>query len=452
MKLLIVDDGHYVVEYLKHLLDWKSFGIQHVQTTINSIEAKQLLNANDTDILITDIRMPEVSGIDLLEHIHQQKLKTKVIFLSGYSQFDYAQKAIRLGVLDYLLKPVDKEDMEKAIEQVIKTIEDQPKAAAVDWEQFDGLGLLLSILCESSAVKDSHCQPYAELLSNDHFCFFQVDHYKEIDEATIRDYNAGLPCFVWRTDTMLTGLVRHADSNLLSKRVERLQLSDPFQLSHKNIVRHHFYQFFYGENISISDFTKLQSTIQLPNTIETESLRKHVLKKFTQLESKKLKIIFLMELILSLHSADRTLEQTESVNWTFNALHNPDDAMQTIVTSLSQTEKNKKLSNEHIIQMVREYIDCHLADCLSLEELSEHVHLHPVYLSKLYKQETGENLSAYIAMKRLEKAARLLVESNLHVVDISQMVGYKKTQYFIKLFKGEYGVTPQQYRKQQLQP
>lgn len=113
MRLLIVDDGHYIVEYLKHLLDWGSFGIEHIETSTNSIEAKQILSQNHIDILITDIRMPEVSGIDLLQLINEMSLRTKVVFLSGYSQFDYAQKAVRLGALDYLLKPVDKEDMEK---------------------------------------------------------------------------------------------------------------------------------------------------------------------------------------------------------------------------------------------------------------------------------------------------------------------------------------------------
>lgn len=146
MRLLIVDDGHYIVEYLKHLLDWNKFGIHQIVTSTNSVEAKQLLNQNQIDILITDIRMPEVSGIDLLEHINENMLKTKVVFLSGYSQFDYAQKAIRLGALDYLLKPVDKEDMEKAMKQVLKSIDEQQLKPQIMWEKFDGLGYLLSVI------------------------------------------------------------------------------------------------------------------------------------------------------------------------------------------------------------------------------------------------------------------------------------------------------------------
>jgi len=450
MKLLIVDDGHYIVEYLKHLLDWKSFGIEYVQTSTNSIEAMQILNANDIDILISDIRMPEVSGIDLLEHIHQQKLKTKVIFLSGYSQFDYAQKAIRLGILDYLLKPVDKEDMEKSIEKVIKMIGEQPKATVIDWEHFEGLGFLLSLLSESS-VNKSEYEPYISSLDKDHFCFFKLMNFEEIDEATIRDYNGDLSCLVWRTGSMLAGFVRHADSKILVERIENIELSDRFQFSHKNSVRHHFYKLFYNESINISDFSWIQDSVNFPTLIETESFRKHIVNKYTSLENKTYRLIYLIELVMYLYAADNTIYQMEAVHWMFNGLNDPDYTLQNITTVISQNEKNKKMSNEHTIQMIREYIESHLADGLSLEELGEYVHLHPVYLSKLYKQETGSNLSSYISLKRLEKASRLLIESNLHVVDISRMVGYKKTQYFIKLYKEEYGVTPQQYRRQQLQ-
>lgn len=455
MKLLIVDDGHYIVEYLKHLLDWKLFGIHHIQTSTNSIEARELLDQNQIDILITDIRMPEVSGIDLLEHIHQHKLKTKVIFLSGYSQFDYAQKAIRLGILDYLLKPVDKEDMERAMEKAVKIIKAQPAAAAIDWESFDGLGFLLSILCEApveAAANVPNYEQYADLFGEDRFCFFKIPMHSANEEAAIRDYNNGLDCFVWAAESMLAGIVRHTDAETVAARINHIELSDSFQFSRKNRVRHHFYHFFYNEQVSANDYAWRKDCGAFLLTADTETLRKAVYKKYNQLEHNKDQLLFVMELIYTLHKASTSLTQADITNWMFNGLHTPEQTLQSMLACISQNEKTKKLSNERTIHMIKEYIESHLGDSLSLEELGDHVHLHPVYLSKLYKQETGENLSAYISARRLEKASRLLVESNLHVVDISQMVGYKKTQYFIKLFKDEYGITPQQYRKQQLQP
>ncbi|WP_037289777.1 response regulator transcription factor [Saccharibacillus sacchari] len=241
MELLIVDDGQYVVEYLKHLLDWKKFGMEHVETTTNPAEARALIDSGRFNLVISDIRMPEISGLDLLEHIYESRLHTKVIFLSGYSQFDYAQKAIRFGALDYLLKPVDQRDMETAMTQATK-------------------------------------------------------HLQEHDPS-----------------------------------------------------------------------------------------------KYDQPEP--------------------------------------------------------KVSPQNVVRVIQAYIADHLGEPLSLEDLGRIVHLHPVYLSRLYKQETSENLSTHILGMRLERSARLLENSTLHVVDIARMVGYRKPQYFIKLFKERYGTTPYQYRR-----
>jgi two-component system, response regulator YesN len=254
MRLLIVDDGYYIVEYIKYLLEWKKIGINSITTTTNPIEAKALLEQEPISILITDIRMPEVSGLDLLEHINKKQLRTKVIILSGYSEFEYSQKAIRLGAVDYLLKPVDKDDLEKTIKLVINKM-------------------------------DKH-------------------------QSDIR-----------------------------------------LEITSKDIV---------------------------------------------------------------------------------------------------QIEKDRKCTNMDIINTVQAYIADHLSDDISLDELGKVVYLHPVYLSKLYKQETGENLSNYIPRKRLEKASKLLLDSNLNVIDISHLVGYKKPQYFIMLFKHQYGFTPHQYRRNRI--
>ena len=105
------------------------------------------------------------------------------------------------------------------------------------------------------------------------------------------------------------------------------------------------------------------------------------------------------------------------------------------------------MSTQTIINKVQTYIDDHLSQGLSLDELGKVAYLHPVYLSKIIKQEMGENVSNYISRKRLEKASRLLQDSELRIIDIAHMVGYKKNQYFIQLFKIEYGLTPYQYRR-----
>ncbi|MGN7761150.1 response regulator transcription factor [Paenibacillus sp. 22594] len=445
MRLLIVDDGFYIVEYLKHLLDWTKYGVDQIETTTNSIEAKGILEQGQTDILITDIRMPEVSGLDLLEHINKHMLKTKVIILSGYSQFDYAQSAIRLGALDYLLKPVDKEDMEKAMQSVIKNIGENPP----DKVEFDGLGYLLSVICEQ--------QPSVHPCSNDSysfntqsFCFFQVPKASGKDEITLKDNCEGLDDFFWRTPSGLAGLVLTSRMSSLEHKVEHIQFSQSFELTRKNTVRHTFYHFFHNEEMEASDFSRWKdwNLSAKFDAAQWELVRRNMLKKFAQLTTRKQKLLYLLEFIHSVYFESDPLQPAEVADLLFHQLSDPDEALKSIMLSISEWNKHNDCANNQIVHTVQTYIADHISECLSLEDLGKIVHLHPVYLSKLYKQETGENLSTYISMKRLEKASQLLIDSSLHVVDISHLVGYKKNQYFIKLFKDQYGVTPYQYRRQ----
>jgi two-component system response regulator YesN len=116
--------------------------------------------------------------------------------------------------------------------------------------------------------------------------------------------------------------------------------------------------------------------------------------------------------------------------------------MEQFKRSLQEVSPNRN----HIIRQVHEFIEQHLKEDVSLTRVGEHVYLHPVYLSRLYKKETGESLSAYITRIRMEKAVMLLTTTNMKVADIAQEVGYQKTQYFIHIFKEFYHHTPQNYR------
>ncbi|WP_342562099.1 response regulator [Paenibacillus sp. FSL R7-0345] len=455
MKLLIVDDGHYIVEYLKHLLDWKKFGVQQVVTSTNSLEARHLLSQNDVDILITDIRMPEVSGLDLLEHISGQLLKTKVVFLSGYSQFDYAQKAIRLGALDYLLKPVDKEDMEKAMQQVLKNIDEQQRKQQPVQAEFDGLGFLLSVIGGAAPAKGDNefaaCDAVQQL--KERYCFFQLTDAKGSEEVTLRNHDCASEGFIWTAGPSVTGLLRVSGAGPLAAEIENISFSESFEFADKNTVRHIFCRFYYREEPDAGDCTLLQNCTAHPKreNVDWEAARKNILRSYAKLQTRKQQILYLLDFIQLLYFTSGRLQQSEVAGWIFKELAEPDDALESVLLCVTRLERSPKLTNSHIVRTIQAYITGHIGDGLSLDDLGKIVHLHPVYLSKVYKQETGENLSGFIAAKRLEKASQLLRESNLHVIDISQLVGYKKPQYFIKLFKEQYGITPYQYRRQQIQ-
>ena len=102
-------------------------------------------------------------------------------------------------------------------------------------------------------------------------------------------------------------------------------------------------------------------------------------------------------------------------------------------------------TDQDSISWIKQYIEENYNKNLSLEVLGELVHLHPAYLSRVFKEETGKNLSAYITDVKMEKAAELLQE-NLRVREVMEQVGYQKSQYFSKIFKEKFGMTPKEYK------
>ena len=107
MNVLLVDDDRFVIAALKKKIDWNALHISHVYTACNVKQAQNIINEQEIQICVCDIEMPGQSGLDLLSWVRDSKMDILFIFLTSYADFNYAQKALSLSTMDYLLKPVD---------------------------------------------------------------------------------------------------------------------------------------------------------------------------------------------------------------------------------------------------------------------------------------------------------------------------------------------------------
>lgn len=118
--ILVVDDEPRTRQGIKQALEVSGAGRYQVETADNGIAAAQRLREGKVHLLITDVRMPEVSGLDLIRQLAEEKCKPVTIVISGYAEFQYVQQALQLGAVNYLLKPLDKQELLQVVEDALK--------------------------------------------------------------------------------------------------------------------------------------------------------------------------------------------------------------------------------------------------------------------------------------------------------------------------------------------
>lgn len=118
-RVYIADDEVWIIIGLKKLIEKSGLPFQIIGEANNGVAALEEIEEKKPDILFTDIRMPGYNGLELMERLNEKGLSMKVVFISGYADFEYAQSAIRLGAFDYLLKPVDQDKLQEVLERLL---------------------------------------------------------------------------------------------------------------------------------------------------------------------------------------------------------------------------------------------------------------------------------------------------------------------------------------------
>lgn len=126
-RVLIVDDEPFITEGLKHIIKWEDYGLEVCGVAFNGSEALEKIKSLRADILITDIRMPKMNGLELIRSIKELKLDTRFIVLSGYDDFEYLKESIKLGIENYLIKPVNTEELSSTLINTLDKIRSSSK-------------------------------------------------------------------------------------------------------------------------------------------------------------------------------------------------------------------------------------------------------------------------------------------------------------------------------------
>jgi len=483
-SVLLVDDEPWVTYGIKKLLDWESLGFILIGEAHNGIEALKIIIDKKPDVVISDIKMPGLDGIELLEQISLKKLNTKVILVSGYAEFNYAQKAIRYGAFDYLLKQIDRNKLIDVLERFDVMMKEK-RSTNLKWNAY--LDDLFIILKPDSEVKVGNFIESKGLdfeAPNYRFinCLFPDGKGPEVDENIMSI--EGIKCICIRTGLNKVSILINYD-----------------ELIYPNILGS-----FISANLSVADFIGISSSASINSPIgcifqesdiamytEQFNPQKNRIKEYKMagLDEKISVLLSAIENAINGHNQDQIYSNinvlckecksrdllVDQISDIYNKIvtyfykYYPEKtvtdeleflnyyqilSIYSSIDQLFEIPKNifEKLNGDYgvvsyyIVKKVQEHIKENFMDDILLGSLAKKFNISMGYLSALIKKETGRTYTELITQKRINLAKELLRDPNLSVSEIVQRVGYNDYFYFNKLFKKYVGVTPSKYRKQ----
>jgi len=538
-RILIVDDHEHLVESLARSIPWEELEIDQVHQAYSGAEALELLSRYPIEIVITDIRMPGMSGLDLLQAIRQKWKRVKCVLFSGYADFEYAQQAIQYHTDDYILKPAEDEEIIACLRRLTEAIrreweeissaqrtiytlrENFPKlrdsllndllqgrsfasqslgqqleAFEIPFAAGDTVTLMLVRLDESFYAysdHDFHLRAYAignmaEEIFQDHYVMWKCKDPHDYLVFIIKEKQDGqidgLPERTQRLEREANELQNNVQSFLHGKISILISTKGIFpeaipQLyqSSLRMIRQQFGitdEFLisadcFGEKPSIDFASRLYDSpilIQLLEAGRWEAVESKLNSVFEELllMERTIHQEQLMEVALAISSAmicishknGKFLESILGEDWNILSRPNPFRGVEQLqqwvwrvlgkMKTDMQEEQNE--TSAYLIRRAQQYVENHLAGDTSLQAVADYVRVHPVYLSRVYKSETGEGLSGYVLRLKMEKAEKMLVEGSEKIHEIAEQLGYLNPPYFIKVFKKYSGLTPKEYREQ----
>lgn len=209
IKVMIADDEERICQLIEALIDWESLHMEVAGVAHNGLEACEMVKQTKPDILITDIRMPGCNGLDLIEQVKNSVEDLQIVIISGYAQFSYAQTAIKFGVGDYLLKPINKVELTSTLQKFKERIEErlQQKEEQL-WIQHKSEAdiRLFRANLMNRLLEQKVWMPTMEILQEEYYLHVQVGIFQgfvvKID-ATGEISQAGIHIILEKTQTLL---------------------------------------------------------------------------------------------------------------------------------------------------------------------------------------------------------------------------------------------------------
>ena len=510
MKIVLVDDDEIIRIGMKKMIS-KDVGDVVAAEFSNGLDALNYVQQTpDINIIITDIRMPLMDGLELIEKVKEIRSDIRFIVLSGFDEFNYIRRAFKDGVVDYFLKPINRQELIthiRKIEEEINLQSDEEKFEKLRKETFLADTLRKAVAYDLSAVEQFRKQTQMEdgaayiMLTMEIGFYYKpgvkkqellnnVAEMKTMFQECMQDNGFHMALFTEQNS--ISGFILLKDESnyqtlcrccqaMLDDLKQNLLLCIGMSEIHTELNEIHTayeqaqeavsFRFYMGNNKLFCykdicdrsvdfeyDVKRLANELSLEMALmDYPKVREKVNQFFLDisfLKPEKIRMLVrntVYILAVKVNGFEKALNYSGvDYEWMISNIGTYNELKEYLLLLLKgciqSMSREKEQKRTDRIEMAKTYIAEHYMEQLSLNDVAEYVELNPSYFSKLFKSEMDLNFSEYLMKVRMEKAMQLLRNPKVRIYEIGGMVGYEDAVSFGRAFKKFVGMSPKEYR------
>ena len=421
-KVLLVDDEYMITEGLKRLIPFEKWDMEVVATANHADDALDYVREHPVDIVISDVNMPDKTGLEMIQEMKDLLPDAYYILLSGYQEFDYVKKAMNLSVVDYLVKPVDKVELGHLLEKIVTQLREKVQEPEILSQQLDE-------------------EAFKTHLTQKENWWIGLSKEKQGDFV--------IPYYVLGQDWQIVLADQEFEGLLV------MPFEAPYQINFEKWKRDVEKTLFYG-SVNLDQSESLFTYYEPIYRVIIQGNLQQIIDELTLLEkivientprvsiTKQLFTQFVMD-VFHLFEHLKADDMTDIVK-NIHAITTFEDLVAYTKKTLTSFFGQYRM-NENVVSVL-EVIGRDYQKELSLKDISKDLFINPVYLGQLIKKETNSTFAELLNKQRIKAAQQLLLSTNDSIEDICYTVGYSNVGYFYKVFRKLCGKSPKAYRKQ----